>query len=205
MTTLVLLSLLYSLCNLLRQQSSGSALARGAEIYPHTPICWGHYPRDRSRGPKKVAPLSHAPHDTVRQHVLGMPDVLRPEIAQGFPWIVGLFPVALLSGVGVGALESREHFLLANVLQVSGMSLGQIVLAVFADLVSLSLAIVVPAAAVVVVVRALTVAAILIAVYRDEGPLSLAAFDRHQVAKLLKYGGWISVSAVIGPILTSLG
>jgi O-antigen/teichoic acid export membrane protein len=41
-------------------------------------------------------------------------------------------------------------------------------------------------------------------VYHDEGPLSLAAFDRHQARKLLSYGGWISVSGIISPILTSL-
>ena len=135
------------------------------------------------------------------QHVLAVPDALKPEIAQAFPWIVGLFPLALVSGVGIGALESREHFLLANVLQVSGGSLGQIVPVILAVVVSPSLAIVIPAA---VVARALTVATILIAVYRNEGPLSPAAFDRHQARKLLGYGGWISVSGIISPILTSL-
>ena len=135
------------------------------------------------------------------QHVLGVPYSLKPEIAQAFPWIVGLFPLALVSGVGIGALESREQFLLANVLQVSGGSLGQIVPVILAVVVSPSLAIVIPAA---VVARALTVAAILIAVYHDEGPLSSAAFDRHQARKLLSYGGWISVSGIISPILSSL-
>jgi O-antigen/teichoic acid export membrane protein len=135
------------------------------------------------------------------QHVLAVPEVLKPEIAQAFPWIVGLFPLALVSGVGIGALESRERFLLANVLQVSGMSLGQIVPVILAVTVSPSLALVIPAAA---MARALTVAAILVAVYRDEGPLSLTAFDRQQAKKLLSYGGWISVSGIVGPILTSL-
>jgi O-antigen/teichoic acid export membrane protein len=135
------------------------------------------------------------------QHVLGVPDSLKPEIAQAFPWIVGLFPLALVSGVGIGALESRERFLLANILQVFGVSLGQIAPVILAVVVSPSLAIVIPAA---VVARALTVTAILIAVYRDEGPLSFAAFDRHQARKLLSYGGWISVSGIISPILSSL-
>jgi O-antigen/teichoic acid export membrane protein len=135
------------------------------------------------------------------QHVLAVPGDLKPEIAQAFPWIVGLFPLALVSGVGIGALESRERFLLANVLQVSGTSLGQIVPVMLAIIVSPSLAVVIPAA---VVARALTVVAILIAVYRDEGPLSLAAFDRHQARRLLSYGGWISVSGIVGPLMSSL-
>jgi O-antigen/teichoic acid export membrane protein len=135
------------------------------------------------------------------QHVLAVPEALKPEITLAFPWIVGLFPLALVSGVGIGALESRERFLLANVLQVSGMSLGQILPVILAVIVSPSLAIVIPAAA---MARGLTVAAILIVVYRDEGPLSLAAFDRNQAKKLLSYGGWISVTGVIGPILSSI-
>jgi O-antigen/teichoic acid export membrane protein len=135
------------------------------------------------------------------QHVLGVPDTLKPEIAQAFPWIVGLFPLALLSGVGIGALESREHFLLANLLQMCGMSFGQIVPVILAVIVSPSLAVVIPAA---VVARALTSAAILIAVYRNEGPLSFAAFDRNQAKQLLSYGGWFTVSGVISPILTTI-
>jgi len=135
------------------------------------------------------------------QHVIAIPDVLEPEIAQAFPWIVGLFPLALVTGVGIGALESRERFLLANMLQMAGTSGGQIVPVILAVTVSPSLAVVIPAAA---TVRALTVIAILIAVYRAEGPLSLAAFDRHQANRLLSYGGWVTVSSVIGPLLTSL-
>ena len=135
------------------------------------------------------------------QHVLAVTEALKLEIAQAFPWIVGLFPLALLSGVGIGALELRERFLLANVPQVSGMSFGQIVPVILAVVVSPSLAVVVPAA---VIARALSVAAILIAVYRAEGPLPLVAFDRNQVRKLLTYGGWISVSGIVIPILSSL-
>ena len=105
------------------------------------------------------------------QHFIAVPDVLKPEIAQAFPWIVGLVPLALVSGVGIGALESRERFLLANVLQVAGMSIGQIAPVILAVAVSPSLAVVIPAAA---TAQALTMIAILIAVYRIEGPLSFA-------------------------------
>jgi O-antigen/teichoic acid export membrane protein len=43
------------------------------------------------------------------QHVLGLSEALKPEIAQAFPWLVGLFPLALVSGVLSTAMESREH------------------------------------------------------------------------------------------------
>jgi len=134
-------------------------------------------------------------------HVVALPESLKPEIVQAFPWVVGLFPLALVSGVGIGALESRERFLLANVLQVAGTSLGQIVPVTLAVAVSPSLAVLVPAA---VMTRALTLAAILITVYHDEGPLSILIFDSKQARRLLSYGGWITVSSLISPILVSL-
>jgi O-antigen/teichoic acid export membrane protein len=135
------------------------------------------------------------------QNVIAVPDVLKPEIAQAFPWIVGLVPLALVSGVGIGALESRERFLLANALQAAGMSMSQIAPVILAVAVSPSLAVVIPAAA---TAQALSMVAILIVVYRVEGPLSVAAFDPRQARKLLSYGGWVTVSGVIGPLLASL-
>lgn len=63
--------------------------------------------------------------DYLFQHVLSVPAELKGEIAQSFPWIVCLFPMTLVSGVGLGALESRERFLTANLLQILGMSLSQ--------------------------------------------------------------------------------
>ena len=56
------------------------------------------------------------------EHVLSVPEELKPEVARALPWIACLFPMALFSGVGIGALESRERFLLANLFQMLGMS-----------------------------------------------------------------------------------
>jgi O-antigen/teichoic acid export membrane protein len=133
--------------------------------------------------------------------VMTIPELLRPEVAPALPWIAALIPLALVSGVGVGALESQERFLAANVIQVVGMSLGNIIPMIFAVSVSPSLAIVIPAAA---SVRALTTGVVLVAAYRQERPLSIAMFDLHHAKELLSYGGWITVSAVISPILVSL-
>jgi O-antigen/teichoic acid export membrane protein len=134
------------------------------------------------------------------QHVISIPDALRPEVARSFPWIAVLFPLALISGVGIGALESRERFLLANVLQVVGMSLTQIAPAVAAVVVSPSLTVVIPTAA---VAQASSVVVVLTVVYRLEGPFSVRAFDRREARALLGYGGWISVSNILGPLLVS--
>lgn len=135
------------------------------------------------------------------EHVLKIPETLKPEIAQAFPWIVCLFPLALVSGFGVGVLESRERFLLVNVIQVIGTAAGQIVPLALAILLSPTLAIVIPAA---VVCRAMTMFALLFAVYHEESPFSLSAFDASQAKRLLSYGSWVTVSGVVSPILVSL-
>ena len=134
------------------------------------------------------------------ERFISIPDALRPEVARSFPWIAALFPLALISGVGIGALESRERFLLANVLQILGMSLTQIAPAVMAVAVSPSLTAVIPTA---VIAQASSVVVVLSVVYRLEGPFSVRAFDRREARALLGYGGWISVSNLIGPLLLS--
>ena len=134
------------------------------------------------------------------QHVISIPDALKPEVARSFPWIAVLFPLALISGVGFGALESRERFLLTNTLQIVGVSITQIAPAVVAATVSPSLTVVIPTA---VVAQILSVVVALTVVYRLEGPFSVRAFDRREARALLGYGSWISVSNIIGPLLVS--
>ena len=134
------------------------------------------------------------------QYVLSIPEDLKPEIARALPWIACLFPMLLISGVGVGALESRERFLLANAFQVLSLSLSQIAPVIVAVYVSPSLAFVVPSAA---IAQAVSMAGLLIYVLRLEGPFSFRTFDRAEARKLLGYGGWITVSTLINPFLVA--
>ena len=106
--------------------------------------------------------------------------------------------MALLSGVGIGALESRERFLHANLFQMLGMSLSQIAPVVMAVFVSPSLTVVIPSAA---LAQAIGIIVLVAYVYRLEGPFSLRAFDRNEARILLSYGGWVTVTAVVNPIL----
>lgn len=135
------------------------------------------------------------------QHVLNVPDALKPEIARALPWIVVLFPLALVGGVAIGTLESRERFAMANVLGVGGTAAGQIIPVILAVAVGPSLAVVIPTA---VVVRIVSVVLGLWAVWRQEGPLSPRHVDRTKARELLSYGSWLTVSGVIGPVLVSL-
>ena len=133
-------------------------------------------------------------------YVLSIPPDLKEEVARSFPWMVGLFPMTLVAGVGSGALESRERFLLANSLQILGSSLGQIVPVIMAVWVSPSLTVVIPSVA---IVQAASMIVIGVFVYRLEGPFSLRAFDWSEARTLLHYGGWVTVTSVIFPILVS--
>jgi hypothetical protein len=56
------------------------------------------------------------------QHVLSIPDALKPEVEGTLPWIACLFPMALVSGSAIGALGSRERFLTANLFQMFSMN-----------------------------------------------------------------------------------
>ncbi|WP_198290166.1 oligosaccharide flippase family protein [Methylosinus sp. LW4] len=132
--------------------------------------------------------------------ILRISDELRHEVAIAFPWIVCLFPLALLSGFGIGVIESRENFLIVNIIQFFGTAAGQILPIVLAFLVDPSLAVVIPAA---VISRGVCMLVLLLAAFRGEGFFGGGAFDALQAKKLLSYGGWVSASSIIGPILLS--
>jgi O-antigen/teichoic acid export membrane protein len=135
------------------------------------------------------------------EHLLTVPDVLRPEIETSFPWVAGVLPLALVSGLGFGALESRERFLATNVLQVAGTTAGLVVPLFCAVYISPSLSVVIPAT---VITRGLTVLLFLGFALKGEWPLSPRNFDWKQGKTLLSYGGWVSVTNLIGPLLASV-
>jgi len=137
----------------------------------------------------------------IMERLLTVPPELKPEIEAAFPWISCLLPLALVSGVGYGALESRERFLAVNTLQVVGTTVGQVIPALCAVFMSPSLAIVIPAA---VLSRVFSILLVLGFVAREEWPLDPRTFDLKRCRELLGYGGWVSVTNIVGPILTSL-
>jgi O-antigen/teichoic acid export membrane protein len=132
------------------------------------------------------------------EHVLSVPTDLRVEVMRSFPWMASLFPMTLVAGVGSGALESRERFFLANMLQVFQTSLGQIAPVIIAVFVSPSLTLVIPTVA---LTQAIGMIVTGVCVYRQEGPFSLKAFDWSDARSLLHYGGWVTVTSIIYPIL----
>lgn len=122
------------------------------------------------------------------------------ELAGGMPWVAAMLPLALVSGVGFGALESRERFLAVNLLQMTGSAAGQVVPALCAVFISPSLEWVIPAA---FLIRLLTTMQVFWYLSRVDR-LRLTRYDRGQGRALFRYGAWVSVTNIVGPILTSL-
>lgn len=139
--------------------------------------------------------------DWLLTHYISAPLELRPEIVRALPWVAAMIPATLASGVCIGALESRERFAAANVLQILSTTLGQVAPAVLALTISPSLVVIVPGIACAGIAGSLAAFAL---AYRQEGPLRLGDFDRRQAANLLSYGSWVTISSIISPILTSV-
>ncbi|MGH6812201.1 MAG: flippase [Methylocella sp.] len=135
------------------------------------------------------------------EYLIAVPADLKPEISTAMPWIACLLPLALVSGVAAGALEASERFLTVNVMQVAGSTIGQVLPLLCAVFISPSLSFVIPAAA---LARGLSVLLILGFVLREERPITLRSLDWKRAKGLLSYGGWVSVTNIISPILTSL-
>jgi len=135
------------------------------------------------------------------EHLLSVPADLKPEIDTALTWIGCSLPLAFVGGIGFGALESREHFFVSNVLRVTGTTMGVVAPVICAVYISPNLALVIPAA---VIGQLLSVMLSLGVALRGESHLSPWSFDWKRVRPLLSYGGWLSIAAIIGEILASL-
>lgn len=123
---------------------------------------------------------------------------LAHEAVAAFPWMVPMLPLGLLNSVAVGALDSRERFLLSTTLNACGVILGLVLPLVCVMIFGPSLTVIIPA---LMLVRLGVVAAMLSAVFWVERPIRSLAPDLVWARKLFGYGAWVSVSSVISPIL----
>jgi O-antigen/teichoic acid export membrane protein len=134
------------------------------------------------------------------EHLLTVPAELRPEIESALPWVACALPLALVSGLGAGALESHERFLASNALGLAGSTAGLVLPVICAVFISPSLSVVIPAA---VMARAVSVFLSLGYALQRERPLRPRNFDWQRCRALLSYGGWTSVSNFVGQFLAS--
>lgn len=134
-------------------------------------------------------------------HLLRMPADLRAETLATLPFMAAAIPVSTITAVLTGTLEARQRFGILNAIQATGTILFQGAPLVAAYLVAPRLQVLVTVA---VGVRVLSAVPILLAVARFLPLRHRPRFRAEWVRRLFGYGAWITITNVIGPILSSI-
>jgi O-antigen/teichoic acid export membrane protein len=125
---------------------------------------------------------------------------LDDEIRMALPWLALAVPIGTVSAVGVAALEARERFLTLNTLQVLVTASIQLLPLLVAWLRGPALDGLIAAT---VICRIGANLPVLLACRRYVPLHGRPRFRKSFAAPLFRYGGWVTVTAVIGPILVS--
>jgi len=125
---------------------------------------------------------------------------LKKEILGILPWLAIAVPIATISGVQIGFLQGRERFLLINKISIAGSFFLQLLPLVAAIAISPRLSVIMP---VTVLSRVFVLLFLGVAVNRDLQFAKRPVFKKQLARNLLNFGGWVTVSGIISPILTT--
>ena len=123
------------------------------------------------------------------------------EAKDALPWLASAFPLLLTTGVLSGVLQGKEEFLLQNIILVIGGIAIQVLPLSAALLIGVEIKTLVAA---VIIARLLTTMTLFVASIVKLPAYSLPRLSKARGIQLLSYGGWVSVTSIIGPILTTL-
>jgi O-antigen/teichoic acid export membrane protein len=141
--------------------------------------------------------LLYAVGHIVLLHLVKIPSSLLGETRDAYPWMAAMLPLGMLSGVSTGALESREKFLLSNMLGTFGTMTGQVVPLICAYAIGPSLEVVIPAT---LLARLAAVALSYAVVLKIEWPISIFDVSLEWMRKLFGYGSWVTISSLLNPL-----
>jgi O-antigen/teichoic acid export membrane protein len=127
------------------------------------------------------------------------PPGIAHELRLALPWLGAAVPIAMAGGVLNGLLTAREEFGRLNVVNLAGTALFQLVPLGAASAFGPELNSILPAA---VLARTVPVA-ILFAMSRSRVDYGLAGFEGSVLHQLVRYGGWVMVTSLVGPVLVS--
>ena len=133
--------------------------------------------------------------------VFKVEELLQPEIQNAVPWLALAVPMAIVTGTLSGALQGRERFFELNLISVSGTVLFQLLPLAVANFLSTDLAILLPA---VIFARVLTMLALFERCKRHITRCYNPSFHRKQAGQLLRFGGWVTVTSFVGPMMVIL-
>lgn len=133
--------------------------------------------------------------------VFKMPEAMRDEVISCLPWLAASIPLSIVSGVFGGVLQAREWFGVANVVNILGFLLTQLTPLAIAYFHGPDLTWLIPAIILARLAGAVpSFLAIMVAL-----PLGVGGgFDRSLLRTLFSYGGWITVSNFLNPLLTTM-
>ena len=134
-------------------------------------------------------------------NVFKIDEALRPEMQAAVPWLILAVPMATLSGVLSGALQGRERFLELNLISVSGTVLFQVLPLMTAMLFGADLGVLLPAA---LFARLFTLLMLFARCRRHVIQGQAITFERAQAGQLLRFGGWVTVTSFVGPMMVIL-
>jgi O-antigen/teichoic acid export membrane protein len=134
-------------------------------------------------------------------YVFNVNDALRPELSAAVPWLILAVPMATLSGVFSGSLEGLGKFFELNIISVASSVLIQLLPLSVALIHGPDLAWLLPS---VIAARLVSLIALFVRcsvhVLRGHAvQISLA-----DATGLLKFGGWVTVSSLISPLMSML-
>ena len=125
---------------------------------------------------------------------------LATEIPKALPWIAAFFPLAMVGGVFIGSLEAEEQFFTINLQQIVGTILIQCLplaaVLLFGAQIEVAVIGAIAARFLSVAWSAVTAIRMIPSHGRPEVRLELGR-------SLLKYGGWVTVTNSISPLLVS--
>jgi O-antigen/teichoic acid export membrane protein len=134
-------------------------------------------------------------------HAFKMPDAMRSEVIACLPWLAMSIPVSITGGVLGSVLQAREWFGISNAINVGNVLLTQATPLAVAYFHGPDLVWLIPA---ILMARAAGAVPSFIAVSRALPLGSGGRFNRSLLGSLFSYGGWITVTNLVAPILTTI-
>jgi O-antigen/teichoic acid export membrane protein len=131
-------------------------------------------------------------------HVFKVKASLRAEILTGVPILAAAVPVATITGVLTGALQGREKFLETNMVSVISTTLFQLLPLGVAWWHGPNLT---PLLVAAISARLVAVLVLGVRCYAELGRGYPVRMSPGEIPVLLKYGGWVSLTSLFGPML----
>ena len=133
--------------------------------------------------------------------VFKMPENIRVEVLASLPWLAASVPVSIVTSVLAGVLEARERFAEFNLINAVSGTIAQVAPLAVALLHGPSLAWLIPA---VLLSRLMGVLPSFLVLLKSM-PLGVGGrFRRSCMRSLFVYGGWITLTNLLNPLLTTM-